>query len=107
MPVQPLERLHVDRVDVRALLAVDLDGHDPLVHLGGDVGVLEGLVLHHVAPVARGVADAHEHRLILGPGLGEGFLAPGVPVHGVLRVLKQVGGRFVDEAIGHGALHQC
>ena len=47
-----LHGVHVDRVDVGALLAVDLDAHEVLVHQRGDLGVLEGLALHHVAPVA-------------------------------------------------------
>src|SRR3546814_18659312 len=40
----------VDAVDVRAFLAVDLDVDEQPVHLAGDVGVLERLVRHHVAP---------------------------------------------------------
>jgi hypothetical protein len=57
---RPGERLgggHVDRVDVRALFAVDLDGDEPTGEIGGRGRVLEALVGHHVAPVARGVAD--------------------------------------------------
>ncbi len=57
-----LHRLHVERVDVGALLAVDLHAHELLVHHGGGGGVLEGLALHHVAPVAGRVADRDEHR---------------------------------------------
>ena len=60
-----LHGVHVDRVDVRALLAVDLDADEVLVHQRGDLRVLEGLALHHVAPVARGVADRDEDRLVL------------------------------------------
>ena len=54
-----LHRAHVDRVDVGALLAVHLHGDEVLVHHRGRLRVLEGLVLHHVAPVARRVADRH------------------------------------------------
>ena len=85
-----LHRVHVDRVDVRALLAVDLDADQPLVHRRGDVLMLERLALHHVAPVARGVADRDEHGLVLGAGALERLVAPRVPVDGVLRVLEQV-----------------
>jgi len=60
-----LHGLHVDLIDVRALLAVDLHVHEMLVHHRGDLGILERLVLHHVTPVARGVADREEQRLVL------------------------------------------
>ena len=57
LPVQRLDDAHVDRVDVGALLAVDLDADVVLVEVAGDLLVLEALLLHHVAPVAGRVAD--------------------------------------------------
>ena len=60
-----LHGLHVERVDVGALLAVDLHAHEALVHQRGRARVLEGLALHHVAPVAGGVADRDQQRLVL------------------------------------------
>ncbi len=60
-----LHRLHVEGVDVGALLAVDLDVDEVLVHVGGRLGVLEGLALHHVAPVAGRVADREQDRAVL------------------------------------------
>ena len=60
-----LDGLHVERVDVGALLAVDLHAHEALVHQRRRARVLEGLALHHVAPVAGGVADRDEQRLVL------------------------------------------
>ena len=53
---------HVDRVDVRPLLAVDLDRDEVGVELRGGRRVLERLVRHHVAPVAGRVADREQHR---------------------------------------------
>ena len=86
-----LDGVHVDRVDVGALLAVDLDADEVLVHQRRDLGVLEGLALHHVAPVAGGVADRDEDRLGLAARAPERLLAPRIPVDRVLRVLEQVG----------------
>ena len=51
-----LHGVHVDRVDVGSLLAVDLDVDERGVHRGGDLVVLEALVGHDVAPVAGRVA---------------------------------------------------
>jgi hypothetical protein len=94
-------RLHVEAVHVRPLLAVDLDRDEVLVHERGGLGVLEGLVLHDVAPVTRGVADGEEDRLVLVARAREGLVAPGVPVHRVVGVLEQVGARLGCQAVGH------
>ena len=96
-----LHGVHVDRVDVRALLAIDLDAHEVLVHDAAIVRVLEGLVLHHVAPVAGGVADRDQHGLVLGAGARERLLAPRIPVHGVVGVLEQIGRGLGGEAVRH------
>jgi hypothetical protein len=103
-----LDGLHVDRVDVRALLAIDLDAHEVAVHGLRDRRVLEGLALHHVAPVAGRVADRDEHRLVLRAGAREGLFSPRVPVDRVLRVLEEIRGGFLREAVGHaGSLGCC
>ena len=57
----PAHELHdelVDLIEVGALLAIDLDADEELVHELRDRVVLEALALHDVAPVARRVADA-------------------------------------------------
>jgi hypothetical protein len=64
----PLDGLHVESVDVGTLLAVDLHAHEALVHQFGRARVLKRLALHHMAPVAGGVADRHEQRLVLVTG---------------------------------------
>ena len=96
---EQLDGVHVDLVQVRPLLPVDLDADEVLVHQRGDGLVLEGLVLHHVAPVAGRVADAQKDRLVFRPGLGECLLSPRVPVHRVAGVLQQVRARLVGQAV--------
>ena len=64
-----LQRLHVDRVDIGPLLAVDLDVDEQRVHHRRDLGRFEALVRHDVAPVAGGVADREQDRPV-------GALAP-------------------------------
>ena len=96
-----LHGVHVDRVQVGPLLAVDLDRDEVLVHQGRRLRVLERLSLHHVAPVAGRVPDRQQDRLVLRAGAFEGLLAPGEPVHGVRGVLQQVRARLVLEAV-HG-----
>ena len=65
----------------------------------GDVGILERLALHHVTPVAGGVADRQQQRLVLGAGPGERLLAPRIPVDRVVGVLEQVRAGLVGEAV--------
>ena len=48
-----LHGLHVDRVDVGPLLAIDFDRYEALVQSARDLVVLERLALHDVTPVAR------------------------------------------------------
>ena len=94
---------HVHRVDVGPLLAVHLDADEGRVQCARGLLVLERLPLHDVAPVAGGVADGEEDRLVLGRGPGEGLVRPGIPVHGVVGVLQQVGAFFVRESVGRHA----
>ena len=93
---------HVDGVEVRALLAVDLDVHEVLVHERGDVGVLEGLVLHHVTPVTRGVADREEHRLVLGLARFASASGPhGYQSTGLSLCCRRYGEVSLGEPVGH------
>ncbi|MEL7168591.1 MAG: hypothetical protein AAGN64_04500 [Bacteroidota bacterium] len=78
---------HVDLVHVGPLLAVHLHADECVVEQCGDLSVLERLVGHHVAPVARRVADGEEDGLALPVREREGVVAPRVPVHGVVGVL--------------------
>ena len=55
----------VDLVEIGTLLAIHLDVHEQPVHGGRNLRVLEGLVCHHMAPVAGGVADRKQDRLVL------------------------------------------
>ena len=61
--------------------------------------VLEALVRHHVAPVAGGVADREQDRLVGALGLGERLRPPRPPVDGVVLVLQQVGAGLAGEAV--------
>lgn len=86
--VEHLLCVHVDFVDVGAFFAVDFDGDDEFVLELCDVVVFEGFAFHDVAPVAGGVADADEDGFVLFAGELPGFVAPGVPVDGVVLVLE-------------------
>jgi hypothetical protein len=52
-----------------------------------------------MAPVAGRVADAEQNRLVFAFGPRQGFFAPGVPLHGIVGMLKQVGTGFVYQGI--------
>src|SRR5439155_1973141 len=100
VPRHRLHGFHVNLVDVRPLFAVHLHADEVTVHDRRDVGVLERLALHHVAPVAGRVADREQERLVFGPRARERVVAPRIPVDGVVRVLQEIRARLVGEPIG-------
>ena len=65
-----------------------------------DLRVLEGLVLHDVAPVTGAVADGDQQRAILAVRDFERFGTPGPPVHGVVHVLPEIAAGFRGQAVG-------
>ena len=96
-----LHERHVYPIDVRPFLAIDLDRHIVAIEQLGHRGVLEALVLHHMAPVTGRVADREEDRLVFPTCLLEGGITPGVPVHRVVLVLKKIRTLFGSEAVWH------
>jgi hypothetical protein len=95
-----LDESHVDAIDVGPFFAVHFDGDVIAIEQGCDLFVFEAFPLHDVAPVAGGVADGEEYRLVFLTGLLEGIGAPGVPIHGIVRVLQQIGTLLLCQAIG-------
>ena len=49
-----------------------------------------------VTPVTSAVADGQEYWLVFSGCPSKGFRSPGVPVDGVVGVLEEVGGFFVN-----------
>jgi len=92
-------RLHVDGVDIRPLLPVDLDADEVGIHQRRDLAVLERLVRHDVAPVAGGVPDGQQDRDVPPARLSERLTRPLPPMHRVVGVLTQVGGGRRSEPI--------
>ena len=100
---EEMQRAHVDVVDVGALLAVDLDVHEELVHDRRDALVLEALMGHDVAPMAGGVADREQHRPARRRRLGEGLRPPFAPIDRVVLVLQEIGRGGLGEAVHRGS----
>jgi hypothetical protein len=97
-----LQRIHVIGVDVGQFLAIDLHGDEPVVEQRGERLVLEGLVGHHVAPMAGGVTDRDQEGHVPAGRLGEGVLRPHPPVDGIVGVRAEVGAGRGGEFIRHG-----
>ncbi len=87
-------------VEVGPFLPVNLDADEGRIEDPGGLFVGEGLPLHDVAPVAGRVADGQEDGLVLAPGPFEGLVPPGVPIHGIVRVLEEVRAFFAGQAVG-------
>jgi hypothetical protein len=85
-----LDGRHVKLIDVRALLAIHFDVDECPVHLLGNRVVFEAFAFHDVAPVAGAVSDGQKNRPILPPGTLQRFIAPGIPIHRIVRVLEEI-----------------
>jgi hypothetical protein len=91
----------IDLIEVGPLFAVDLDVDESGVHRRGDLRILERFVRHHVAPVARRIADRQQYRSPFAARERERLVIPWLPVDRILCVLKQIRARFAREAVGH------
>ena len=92
----------IDSIEIRPFLAIDFNIDEPVVHLRGDLLVLEALVRHYVTPVTGRIADRQQD----GPvGRSRGFQrlgTPRVPVDRVFGMLFQVWTECARESIRHG-----
>jgi hypothetical protein len=50
--------------------------------------------------VTGGIPDGEIDGLVLIPCAPESLLAPGIPVHGIVGVLQQIGALLLDETVG-------
>ena len=99
LPGQRHDGVHVDRVDVGRSSRSTFTLTKRSFISARRLGVLERLVRHHVAPVAGGVADREQDRLVLGARPRERLVAPRVPVDRVVGVLEQVRARLLGQAV--------
>ncbi len=104
VPRHRLHRRHVDRIEIGPLFAIDFDVDEMLVHDGGGALVLERLVLHHMAPVTGGVADADQHRFVLALRCLQCFLPPRIPIDGIVLVLEEIGARLACQPVRHSGI---
>src|SRR5690554_700187 len=88
------ESLLVEMVEIRPLLPIQLDVDKKPVHQGCDLGILEALIRHDVAPVAGRVAHGEQDRLVLLPRERKRLFTPRHPMDRIVRVLKEVRARF-------------
>ena len=90
---------HIEVVDIRAFLPINLDADEVAVDQAGQFLILEGFVGHDVTPVAGGVADREEDRHVFPLRLFKGSRPPFVPVHRIFGVLDQIGAAGKDQAV--------
>ncbi len=94
-----LHRCLVARVDVRALVAINLDGDEMLIDGRGHCGVFVGFAIHYMAPVAPHRAYVQKDRLPSLRGEGERCLPPFLPVDGLMHCGAKVGGSGFVEGV--------
>jgi hypothetical protein len=89
-------------IEIRTLLAVDLDVDEARIHRCCDCPVLEAFMGHDMAPVTGRIADGQQDRPVGFPRESKRFLPPGKPIDGIVGVLQQIRRCLVDQAVGHG-----
>ena len=89
----------INFIDIGALLPIDLDIDEEPIHERSRRLILEAFVRHHMAPMARGIADGEQNRLSGVACEVEGVIVPRVPINGVFSVLEEVRAGFVAEAV--------
>ncbi len=93
----------INGIDVRPLLAIDFDVDEQIVHYVGNFLRFKAFMGHDMAPVARGIADGQQDRLVVAACFIEHRRPPGSPMHGVVPVLEQVrAGLAREEIFCHG-----
>jgi len=100
-PRESLMRELVDLVDIWPLFAIDLDIDVQRVHHARGCFVFEAFVRHDVAPVAGGVADREQDRLVRRARGGERLVGPRPPVDRIVRVLAKIRAGFARESVRH------
>src|ERR1700731_5466415 len=78
-------------IDIGPLLAIDLYIHKERVHHRSGCFVLKAFMRHHMAPVAGSISDREQYWLIERLRFLQRMSAPHPPMHGVLRMLQEIG----------------
>ncbi|OPX75016.1 MAG: hypothetical protein A4E39_00357 [Methanoregulaceae archaeon PtaB.Bin152] len=91
--------VHVVLVEVRPLLAVELDTDEVIVQESSNHGIRERFLPHHVAPVTRGVPDREKNGFILFPCADKCLVTPGIPVNRIEGMLPEVGRDLLYEPV--------
>ncbi len=91
----------IELIQVRALHPVG-DHRDEIVidQLGG-FGVRKAFPVHHMAPMAGGIADGEENRLAGLFGLRQHGIAPIAPLHRIVLVYQEIGAGGGGECVHH------
>ncbi len=106
LPADGTDRHLIAAVNVGPLVAVHLHRHEALIDDLRDLRTVVRLAVHHMAPVAPHRANVQQDRLVLALRHGKGFLAPLLPLDGLMHGRTQVGGRRLGKGVevlgGHG-----
>ena len=95
-----LQEGQIDAIDVWTLLAIQLDRDIMAVHDAADRRIGERLALHDTAPMTSRVSHRKKDGFLLASSLFKGFLTPGIPIYGVVRVHQKIWAGFAAEPVG-------
>jgi hypothetical protein len=96
-----LSNVLIDLIQVWSLLTIYLDIDEVLVHELGNFLIFKALMSHDVTPMTGGVPYTQKNGLIFISSFLKRFFSPGVPIHRMMLVLKEIGTGFMGKAISH------
>ena len=83
-----------------SFFTVNLDGNEILVQDGGNARIGIRLFLHDMAPMTGKVTNGEKDWLVFLTSFFEGFVAPHVPIHWIVRMQEKVRALRMNEPIG-------
>ena len=85
-----LTSFHIYLIHIGALLSVHLNTDKMMIHNICNILIFKRFTLHHMAPMAGGIANTNQYRFVFSYRPFKGFGFPCIPIDGVVGMLQKV-----------------
>ena len=100
IPRHGLAETHMDVIHIRPFFLIYLHRDKIAVQHLSQFQIFKGLPFHHMAPVTGSISDGKKNRFVFFPCFLKSFFSPGIPVHGIHRMMSEIG-RFLQSQSIH------
>ena len=95
-----LHCIHINMIQVGSFFPVYLDIDEMFIHDRGRCLIFKTFPFHYMTPMTGRITNAYQNGFVFFFCFLQCFFAPGIPIHRIMCMLKQVRTCFVDEFIG-------